>query len=140
MYNWWDTPSIFGEMRRAREEFDRLLRGPTGNPQGIYPAVNVFDDGENYCIKAEVPGLEKESLDIEATPDQLVIKGERPESSQEGVSCHRRERDSGIFNRSFRLPQKVDPSKVKASYKNGVLEIIVPRAPETKPRKVKIKA
>ena len=140
MYNWWDTPDFFDDMRRARQEINRLLQSPAAPSGGVFPAVNVYDDGENYHVRAEVPGLAKDTLDITATHEQLVIKGERPEIKEEGVSYHRRERDFGTFNRSFRLPQRVDPSKMEASYKNGVLDITVPRAAEAKPRKVEIKA
>lgn len=141
MYTWWDSPNIFEEMQRARNEFENYRRSRTpGHSQGVYPPVNVTDDGENYYVRAEVPGLDKDSLEVTATQDGLVISGERPREDKEGVSYHRRERDHGTFNRSFQLPQAVDPSKIKASYEKGILEITVPRAAEAKPRKIKIKA
>lgn len=140
MYTWWDSPNIFSELRRAREGVQRGLRGAARPSHGVYPAVNVTDDGENYYVRAEVPGLDAESLDVTATHDRLVISGERSMEKREGVSYHRRERDHGTFNRSFQLPQTVDPSKVEAAYDKGILEITVPRAAEAKPRKVKIKA
>ena len=140
MYNWWDTPNFFGDLRKARQEMNELFKGPTAPSGGVFPAVNVYDDGDNYYVRAEIPGMKKESLDITATHEQLVVQGERPDNREEDVSYHRRERDHGTFNRSFRLPQRVDPSKVEASYKNGVLEITVPRAAEAKPRKVEIQS
>ncbi len=141
MYTWWDSPNVFSEMKRARDEFEKFLRSKkAGYAQPVYPPVNVSDDGESYYVRAEIPGLEKKSLEVTATHDRLMISGERPKEEKEGVSYHRKERDHGTFNRSFQLPQAVDPSKVKATYENGVLEIIVPRAAEAKPRKIKIKA
>jgi HSP20 family protein len=121
---------------------DRLMkhhRAASGS-QSVYPAINIYDDGETYRVRAEVPGLDKDSLEVTATHNTLALKGARKSPTVEDASYHRRERDFGTFSRSIRLPQPVDSAKVAANYKNGVLEVVLPRAEETRPRKVKVQS
>jgi HSP20 family protein len=147
---WVGNGNIFSQVNRMQREMDQLLStfGPTfGTPTrpvsrpSIYPAVNVFDDGDNYIVRAEVPGVELKDLDITVTGDTLTIKGERELTEiPEDASFHRRERDSGRFRRSLSLFENIDSSKVKASCKNGILEVILPRSEQAKERKVEVKA
>jgi len=132
--------SLYDEMARMHREMSRLLSADTSPAHaGVFPPINVYDDGESYVIRAEMPGVDPETLDIESTSKGIAIKGERKrDDAAQGVSVHRRERDYGIFNRSFELPQPVDPDKINASYKLGVLEVILPKAAEAKPRKVSL--
>ena len=118
----------------------RLGRWPAYRAQ-VYPALNIYNDGETYVVRAEVPGVDPKELDIEATGDTITIRGERklPELA-EGSSYHRRERDSGAFQRSFTLPDKVNTSKVMARCEDGILEIRLPHAEETKARKINVKS
>ena len=90
-------------------------------------------------MRAEVPGVDPKSLDIEIAGDTLTLRGERklPELN-EGASYHRRERDFGQFRRSFSLPDKVDGKKVEARCQDGILEVRLPHAEETKARKIAI--
>lgn len=141
MSTWWERPSWFDDAKRWHREMDRLFRG-FGEPvlhRGVYPLINLYDDIEGFRVRAEVPGLDKESLDITATSDTLTIKGERRKAEPENVSYHRRERDYGTFSRSLRLPEPINPDKVNAVYRNGVLDISLPRSEEAKPRKVVVK-
>jgi HSP20 family protein len=106
---------------------------------GVYPTVNIYDDGESFMVRAELPGVKKEELEVSAKADQLVLKGTRAvESAGEEAGYHRRERESGTFRRVIVLPQAVDASKVVASYKEGVLEIVLPRAEQAMLRRVTI--
>jgi HSP20 family protein len=119
---------------------DRIFeQGGTAAPQAAYPLINVYDNGEAYRLRAEIPGLDNESLEVTATGDTVMFKGNRPPAQMEKVSYHRQERDHGSFSRSLRLPDRIDTQKIKASYQNGVLEIMVPRAAEAKPRKIEVK-
>jgi len=113
--------------------------GP-GHLTNVYPAVNVYNDGESYVVRAELPGVDPKSIDIEVTGDTLTLKGRRevPELPRE-ASYHRRERDFGEFRRSLTLPDRVDGSKVVAAYEHGVLEVRLPHAEEAKARKITIK-
>ncbi len=142
MFTWWESPSLFDELRRLHSEMDRLF-GETGfgpASRGVFPLVNIYDDGESYLLRAEIPGVDPKALDLSATSDTVRVAGERSPEHPEGASYHRRERDHGTFARSIKLPEPIDPEKIQASYKNGVLEVRVPRAPEAKPRKVKVEA
>jgi HSP20 family protein len=132
--------SLF-EFDRSRLR-DELARGSGGSgtaSAGVFPAVNIYDDGESFLVRAEVPGVDKSSLEITARGEQLSIRGERVLPDPEAqASFHRREREGGQFRRTLTLPQRVDSSKVSASYRNGVLEVTLPRVSEAQARKIQI--
>jgi len=140
MFTWWETPNVFNELTRIKRELEQVWDRPQASPghQGVFPLVNIYDNGEVYRIRAEIPGVEPSSLEVSATADSVVVKGERKDSRPEKASFHRRERDFGTFNRSIQLAQTISPDKVQASFQNGVLLVTVPRAEESKPRKVKV--
>jgi len=133
----------FAQLQR---ELERMLESTFGSVSastvGVYPTVNVFDAGEDYVIKAELPGVDPSKVEIEAQDNTLVLRGERKfdDPTTENVAYHRRERDQGQFRRVVRLPGKVDGDKAAATYHNGVLTIRVPKAKETQPRRVAIQA
>lgn len=111
----------------------------TPNPS-VYPPINIYDDGESFIARAEIPGVEPEKLDITVTGDTLTLRGVRVVGGDGETCCyHRRERSAGEFKRAFTLPEQVDSSKVVAQTKNGVLEILLPRAEQAKQRKVTVK-
>ena len=126
-----------------RELLDRNERWPRGASRartaGVFPPVNIYDDGEGFLVRAEMPGIERDELDVSAKGDQVTIRGARriPEAG-ETASYHRRERDSGTFRRSVTMPDAVDPDKVRATYRNGVLEVYAPRAEEARPRTIQV--
>jgi len=134
----WGTESPFNEIARLQNEMSRLMRGvsSTQHSAGL-PPVNVYDDGDNFHVRAELAGLDKDKLDLQVAGDVLTIKAERVQDEIEG-SYHRRERGWDHFNRSMTLPDTIDVDSVRATYKNGVLEVELPRAPESRPRKVSI--
>lgn len=119
---------------------DRFSRvSGTRAASGVFPAVNIYDDGESYLVRAELPGVSSENLDISAKGDQLVIRGERTLADvDEHANFHRREREGGSFRRAVSLPEPIDSSKVRASLEFGILEVYAPRTPESKPRKIDI--
>jgi HSP20 family protein len=134
---------FFEERMRARDELLRTLAGPFFSGldmgAGVFPAVNVYDDGEKFLVRAELPGFHKDSLEVTAQGDQLTLRGERHIDAPDAkASFHRREREGGQFRRVVTLPQAVDSANISATYKNGVLEVVLPRAPELKPRKITV--
>ncbi len=134
--------SLWDEMARMNKEMNRFF-GHTESVSrtGVFPPVNVYDDGESFVVTAEIPGIDPEALEIEATQDSLTIKGERnPKVGEEGESFHRKEREYGTFSRSLNLRQPVDPDKIRAEYNQGVLEVRLPKAAEAIPRKVPVSA
>jgi len=130
---WEDFGRLSREMNRAMGRF-----GATEPAARVFPPLNAYDDGESFVVRAEIPGVEASSLEVDATGRALTIKGERRPHQAEDVSFHRRERDHGVWNRTLSLPQPVDPDKIRASYKNGILEVILPKAAEARPRRVEI--
>ncbi len=129
---------LWDEMSKLNREFNHLTRHTHRTRRaGVYPPVNVYDDGEAFVVRAEIPGIDPKTLEVQATYNSLTLKGERKPSEQdEAVSFHRREREYGSFSRSLNLEQPVNSDKVQASYKLGVLEVILPKADEAKPRKI----
>jgi len=136
------VPNVWNEMARLTREMDRLFGATTaGSRSGVFPPLNLYDEGANLVIRAEVPGIDQNELTISATANTLTIKGERKRSEANSkASFHRRERGHGTFSRTINLPQEIDPDKVRASYKLGVLEIVLPKAEAAKPRKIEIQA
>ena len=102
------------------------------------PAVDVAESQEKITVRAEVPGMKQEDIQIEFENGLLTIRGERRIEKTEGTTFHRVERVYGTFSRSFTLPRTVDPEKISASYREGILEIEVPKKEEAKPKNIKI--
>jgi HSP20 family protein len=106
---------------------------------GVFPAVNIYDDGEAFLVRAEIPGADRDSLEITTRGNELTIRGERAvKTAEAAASYHRRERDGGRFRRAITLPQRVDGERVSATYRQGVLDVTLPRLNEEKPRKIQI--
>jgi HSP20 family protein len=133
--------SPFDELRTLQREMNRLFDGyESGTALSRFPALNVWGNGENVVVTAELPGLEVEDLDISVVNNQLTIKGERKaDKPAENAVCHRCERASGKFVRTVRLPFAVENDEVTAKYDNGVLSITMPRHEATKPKRIEIK-
>lgn len=109
--------------------------------QRDFPPVNVYAGTDSYVVQSALPGLKAESLDITVTGDTLTIKGARAADDIGAKdSYHRQERGFGPFVRSIKLPSHVDGNKVEAKYAKGVLRVTLPRAEETKPRKITLKS
>lgn len=106
--------------------------------RGAYPPVNVFNEGEDFVVVAELPGVRKEDLDVQVRGDTLRIKGKKTLAYEPNSSVHRRERAAGEFDRTLTLPAQLDAAKVAAEYKDGVLTVRLPRAESERPRSVAI--
>ncbi len=107
--------------------------------EGWAPPIEMFEKEDKFIVKAELPGLKKEEIDVTVVGDTITVKGERKtetEVKEENYYCC--ERSYGSFFRSVTVPTAVDANKIEASYENGVLEITLPKAPEVKPKKVDI--
>jgi len=143
---WRTFDDLQGEMTRLHDEMNRLFdRWATGGGSrlsalGAYPAVNVWESDESYCVEAELPGFELDDLEIHVTGDnQLSIKGERKTPELQGGVWHRQERGYGSFARVMELPSLVDAEKVVAELKHGVLTITLPKREEAKPHRIEVK-
>lgn len=103
------------------------------------PAVDIYETNDSFVVSADLPGLNKDEIQIDLKDNTLTLKGEK--KFEEKVSKDnyiRVERSYGSFVRSFTLPQNVDPEKIKAKYKEGVLEVTIPKKEETKPKQIKV--
>jgi HSP20 family protein len=106
---------------------------------GVFPLVNVTEDKDSYYVRAELPGIKSEELDIQVTAKGISISGERKIPVEDNnVKYHRREREAGKFSRLITLPDDIDTDKVDAKLSNGVLTLIIPKAEKTKPRQVTV--
>jgi len=105
------------------------------------PAVDIFERGDDLIIRAEIPGVDKDDIDVNVEKNTLVIRGERKREKEcEEDRTYRMERLFGNFVRTFSLPRTVDTSRISASCKDGVLELQLPKAEEAKPKRIEIKA
>ncbi|HZN54113.1 MAG TPA: Hsp20/alpha crystallin family protein [Candidatus Polarisedimenticolaceae bacterium] len=105
------------------------------------PPVDIFEKQDHLVIRAEIPGAKREDLDVRVENGVLTLHGERKrEADVEEGNTHRIERSYGSFTRSFTLPTTVDASKIAATYKDGILEVSVPKAETAKPKRVEIRA
>lgn len=141
--------SPFEEMERMFEEFFRRpfsLIGPSWLPrlgllerEEISPTVDIFEEGGDVVVKAELPGMKKEDIDVNITDDTITISGEKKkEEKVERKNYYRMERSHGSFTRSFRMPTEVQTDKAKANFKEGVLEVRIPKTEEAKKKEKKI--
>jgi len=139
----------FREMRTLQDRVNRLFESAFGYPvrtetpllrEGWLPPVDIHEDSNNIYLKAELPGIKKDELNIAVEGDTLTIKGEKKhESEVKEEQFHVMERTYGSFSRSFSLPTNVDSSKVRADYKDGVLTLTLPKKEESKPKKIEVK-
>jgi HSP20 family protein len=104
------------------------------------PPVDVAEENDRILVKVEAPGMEEKDLQIHYQDGLLTIRGERQFERKDDRNYHRIERTYGTFTRSFSLPRSVDGSAIVASYRNGVLEIEIPKREEAKPRQIQINA
>ncbi len=147
---------LFEDMERMRREIDRILgddrvSGWTfpfsrisflpGKALRSYPLLNIGEDTENIYVHALAPGIGPDALNVSVTGNQLIISGEKTPLPEEvkPEDIHRSERSSGQFVRNLTLPSAVDRDKVQASYKDGVIRIVLPKTEEAKPRQVQVR-
>lgn len=136
------TYNVSDEMDRMRREMDRMFNAIGGaglsTPQG-YPAVNMWLDGDQVILTAELPGVSSDELEISIEGSTLTLSGERKAAElPEGATYHRRERGFGKFTRVVKLPYQIDANQVNAKLKEGILTIELERAEADKPRKIKV--
>jgi HSP20 family protein len=126
----------FGRLANLQDELDRLFESPL---RAWAPALDVREDKDSFVIRAELPGLKREDIEVSLQDGALVISGERTvEKVEEGVEVHRQERYYGKFQRALSLPEPVAADKVKADYKDGVLTVTLPKTEEAKPKKIDV--
>jgi HSP20 family protein len=130
--------ALFDLQRALEARLDSdWLRGATGGT-GVYPPINVFQQGDNLVAILEVPGVDKADLEIQAKDNAIRISGKKAIAYPEGASIHRRERLTGTFDRTLTVPMQIDADRIKAEYRDGVLALFIARAEADKPRTITI--
>ncbi len=112
--------------------------GISTTSRGTFPSVNLFQDGDNTILVAEVPGVKKDEIEVQIKDNLITLSGERKTDYPEKASVHRMERRGYKFNRTMKLPVKVNIDQVKADYEEGILKIVMPRAESDKPKMISI--
>jgi HSP20 family protein len=142
---WQAFNPFWQQLQQFQSEMNRLFDrwGDDGGQRGApatFPPVNVYEEGENLCVEAELPGVTLADLEIYVTGrDQLTVKGERKLQAPEKGVRHRQERGFGTFSRTLTLPFPVDPDKVDARLENGILRVRLVKHESARPRKIVVK-
>jgi HSP20 family protein len=125
--------------RLFREAFSPVLGESEASTRTWAPPVDIYENGDNLVLKAELPGINPDDVEIRVEDNTLYLKGERKfEKEVKEQNYHRVERSYGTFTRTFSLPNSVDSDKVAASFKDGVLTLTMPKKEEAKPKTIKI--
>jgi HSP20 family protein len=146
----WNRPSSLSALQEEMNQlFDSFFSGGPaylneGNGKEISaPAINIVENGDSFRVEAELPGMDPKNVGVEAANGCLTIRGERKEEKKdEGENYLRQEISCGSFVRTVALPETADSEKARATFRNGVLTLTVPKKPEAvqKPKKIEIKA
>lgn len=138
MLSVWDP---FADLNRVQREFEKSYFGPRTRSADFAPSVDVHEDSEQLVLRAELPGVKREDIEVSIDANVLTLKGERKlEKEEQGRRYHRIERSYGTFVRQFQLPSNVDSGKIDAQLSDGVLTISLNKKQELKPRKIDVKS
>ena len=137
--------SPFDQLSRLRREINRFFEMPATSVspmfEGWSPALDLFEDRDTITVKAEMPGMKKEDIDLSVESNTLCISGERREEKQAGQGASfRSERYFGKFYRTITLPAAVDASRAQAKYKDGILTLTLPKTEEARRKQIQIQS
>lgn len=120
---------------------DRLVRDPGVSAIGWVPSMDLYEDDHGFVLEADLPGMLREDIELHLEGRTLTVRGERkPEKGYQPESFHQVERETGRFARSFSLPQPIDGEAIQASYRNGVLKVLLPKTAEVRPQSIPIRS
>ena len=134
------------DFQNLHERFNRIFQDTAlsrfGSEESMgswTPLCDIYEEGDNIVVKAEVPGIDRNDIDVQVENNVLTLRGERKrEQEVKSENLYRTERFYGSFTRSFTLPVTVDTQNIRAEYKDGILRVTMPKVEEAKPRKIKI--
>ena len=138
---------LFADFAQLQDRIDEMIRGSRGTSSiravsraGAFPALNVGTWAEALEVYAFAPGVEPESIDVSVEKGLLTLTGQRqsPEKAAQDATVYAKERFDGAFRRVISLPEDSDPDRVEASYRNGVLKVVIPRLEAAKPRQIAV--
>jgi HSP20 family protein len=137
MLSVWDP---FADLNRIQRELEKNYFGARNRPADFAPPVDVYEDENTLVLRAELPGVSREAVDIQVDGNVLTLKGERKlEAEPEKRRYHRVERAYGTFVRQFQLPSNVDAARIDAQLSDGILTLTLPKKEELKARKIQVK-
>jgi HSP20 family protein len=129
----------FRRLSSLQDELGRLFDSTVSAVGGYTPALDIHEDKDKYTVSLEVPGFKREDINVQLEDGELLISGERKsETVGEGTEVHRQERFYGKFSRALALPVAVAADQVKASCKDGVLTVTLPKAEQAKPKQITV--
>ncbi|MFH0726799.1 MAG: Hsp20/alpha crystallin family protein [Pseudomonadota bacterium] len=138
--------SSFSELDRLKRQMDLISGAFFGErearpmPSGVFPAINLTENKDHYYMRAELPGMKSENIDIQVAGRNLSLSGERQIKSEgENARYHRREREAGKFSRIISLPDEINADKIDAHLLNGVLTVSIAKAEAVKPKQITVK-
>lgn len=136
--------SPLAELEAFRREMDRVLREFFGEERaptarGWTPVVDIYETPTEVIVQAELPGVQREDIQIELTDDRLTLRGKRERTTEENVTYHLLERNYGQFERSFALSVPVNTEKAEANYRDGVLIVRLPKVEPKKAKRIEVK-
>jgi HSP20 family protein len=138
MLSVWDP---FADLNRIQREFEKSYFGPRARPADFAPPVDVHEDADSLVLRAELPGVKREDVEVSIDSNVLTLKGERKlEKEEEGRRYHRVERAYGTFVRQFQLPSNIDATSIDAKLSDGILTLRLHKKAELKPRKIDVKS
>jgi len=135
-----DPWTMLDRMRREMEGLMPRLPWAAAVRGNVYPPVNLYETGDDFVVLAEVPGVRREDLELTIEANRITLRGERKieYATEEGTSVHRREREAGMFRRTFEFPVPVDADKAEAVYRDGILRVRLPKAASHRPRQIAV--
>ncbi len=140
MWNLTSDNSAFSQLRNLQREMNDLFSGISFE-RNSFPKVNIYDNGNEIQVIAQMPGLAQDEIHINLLGNNLTIEAEKKDDHKnDEVQIHRKEIYAGKFIRTFNLPYEINSEAVKASLKNGILKIQLPRAEQSKPKKISVHA
>lgn len=137
---------LFDDLEDFQREMNRLLdlklnrSFKTGNGSSVWaPAVDILDEKDHVRVRADIPGMKREDIEVSWENNRLTLKGEKKDEREvKDKDYVRSERYYGAFHRTFSLPEGIDAAKVNATYKDGVLDVILPKKEGAKPKQIKV--
>ncbi|MEZ4331113.1 MAG: Hsp20/alpha crystallin family protein [Myxococcota bacterium] len=131
---------LMNELRRDLNAAFRAQDAVFQGTRGVYPLVNLSENEEGYVLSAELPGVSPDAITVSIEGSTVTLSGERKIEYPvgQGAAVHRRERQSGSFRRAFELPSEIDLDRARASHKNGILTLTLPKSAAAKPRQIAI--
>ena len=130
--------ALFALQRALDARHDSDWMGESTASIGSYPPMNIFQKGDDFVAIVELPGVSKNDLQIEAKENTIRIFGNKAINYEKAASVHRRERLSGVFDRTLSIPVQINPDSIRAECRDGILSLFIPRAESEKPRTIKI--